>query len=157
MGSNKVLWRAAVCRSMSFTQGKYQVLVESSSDPSSTTTGTAGAWISAKSLKFSENYIMSPALTWVLCGAYSALAGLLLAPASAVRAQTTILPSAQQTSEFQEASALYRDGQYERALERLNVWLKSRPKDARGRFLRGMIFAQQKKLDDAARIYTDLT
>lgn len=100
---------------------------------------------------------MSPALTWVLCGAYSALAGLLLAPASAVRAQTTILPSAEQTSEFQEASTLYRNGQYERALERVDVWLKSRPKDARGRFLRGMIFAQQKKLDDAARIYTDLT
>jgi len=81
-----------------------------------------------------------------------------LAPAAPVAfAQTTVLPSAEQTSDFQEATVLYRSGQYERALERVDAWLKTRPKDARGRFLRGMIFAQQKKLDEAARVYTDLT
>jgi predicted Zn-dependent protease len=52
---------------------------------------------------------------------------------------------------------LYRKGEYHSALQRIDDWLKSRPKDARGRFLRGMIFVQQNKLDDAARIYTDLT
>ncbi|HTE14010.1 MAG TPA: tetratricopeptide repeat protein [Burkholderiales bacterium] len=81
-----------------------------------------------------------------------------LAPAAPVAfAQTTVLPSAEQTSDFQEATVLYRSGQYERALERVDAWLKTRPKDARGRFLRGMILTQQKKLDDASRIYTDLT
>lgn len=72
-------------------------------------------------------------------------------------AQTTVLPSKEQTSEFQDASKFYREGQYERALERVDAWLKVRPRDARGRFLRGMIFAQQKKLDLAERIYTELT
>jgi Flp pilus assembly protein TadD len=122
-----------------------------------TMTHTAGARIDAKSLKFSEKYIMLPALTRMRRGAYFALAGSLLLPASAALAQTTVLPPAQQTSDFQEASVLLRNGQYDRALERVDAWLKTRPKDARGRFLRGMILTQQKKLDDAARIYTDLT
>ena len=72
-------------------------------------------------------------------------------------AQTTVLAPAQQNNDFQEATLLYRSGQYERAMERINAWLKARPKDARGRFLRGMIFTQQKQTDEAVRIYTDLT
>jgi Flp pilus assembly protein TadD len=72
-------------------------------------------------------------------------------------AQTTVLAPAQENNDFQEATILYRGGQYDRALARVDAWLKTRPKDARGRFLRGMIFSQQKKTDDAARIYTDLT
>lgn len=72
-------------------------------------------------------------------------------------AQTSELPTIEKPSDFQQANTLYRQGQYDRALERIEAWLKTRPKDARGRFLRGMIFAQQKKLDQAERIYTDLT
>jgi Flp pilus assembly protein TadD len=103
---------------------------------------------------------MSPALKWPGCAAVAAgIAGLTMIalPVPAARAQTTVLPPAQKPSEFQDASALYRKGAYDSALEHVDVWLKSRPKDARGRFLRGMILTQQKKLDDALRIYTDLT
>lgn len=75
----------------------------------------------------------------------------------AAHAQTTELPAIEKPSEFQEANGLYRKGQYDRALERIDAWLKTRPKDARGRFLRAMILAQQKKLDQAERIYTELT
>jgi Flp pilus assembly protein TadD len=81
----------------------------------------------------------------------------LLAAAPATFAQTTVLAPTQQNNDFQEATVLYRGGQYERALARVDAWLKMRPKDARGRFLRGMIFTQQKKLDEAARVYIDLT
>jgi Flp pilus assembly protein TadD len=80
-----------------------------------------------------------------------------LTPVPVTLAQTTVLAPAQQNNDFQEATLLYRGGQYELAMERINAWLKARPKDARGRFLRGMIFTQQKKPDDAARIYSDLT
>jgi tetratricopeptide (TPR) repeat protein len=73
------------------------------------------------------------------------------------RAQTTVITPAQQNNEFQDATLFYRGGQYDRALASVDAWLKSRPKDARGRFLRGMIFTQQKKTDEAARIYSDLT
>lgn len=106
---------------------------------------------------------MPLALKWPRFAALSrriavlAAATVLMPAAFNTAAQTTVLPSAQQTSDFQEANTLYRNGQYDRALERIDVWLKTRPKDARGRFLRGMILSQQKKTDDAARIYTDLT
>ncbi len=78
-------------------------------------------------------------------------------PVSVACAQTTVLAPAQPNNDFQEATVLYRSGKYEGAMERIDAWLKTRPKDARGRFLRGMIFTQQKKLDEAARIYTDLS
>lgn len=86
-----------------------------------------------------------------------ALTLLLVAPLTLSYAQTTVVTPAQQNNEFQEATVLYRGGQYDRALASVDAWLKTRPKDARGRFLRGMIFAQQKKFDEAARVYTDLT
>lgn len=76
-----------------------------------------------------------------------------MAPA---HAQTTVIAPVA-NNDFQEATILYRAGKYEAAMERVDAWLKTRPKDARGRFLRGMIFGQLRKLDDATRIYTELT
>ena len=81
----------------------------------------------------------------------------LLTGTSLAMAQTTPVPAKTQSSDFQEATALYRQGQLDRAIERVDAWLKARPKDARGRFLRAMILTQQKKTDDAARMYIDLT
>lgn len=72
-------------------------------------------------------------------------------------AQTTVLGQAQGNNDYQEATLLYRAGQPAKAMERVEAWLKSRPKDARGRFLKGMILVQQKKTEDAVRVYTDLT
>jgi Flp pilus assembly protein TadD len=66
-------------------------------------------------------------------------------------------PASTENSDYQEATALFRQGQLDRALERVDAWLKARPKDARGRFLRGMILTQQKKTDEAIRVYIDLT
>lgn len=66
-------------------------------------------------------------------------------------------PARTQNSDYQEATALFRQGQLDRAMERVDAWLKARPKDARGRFLRGMILTQQKKIDDAIRTYIDIT
>ena len=84
-----------------------------------------------------------------------AMAGALHSPT--LLAQSTVLAASQKNNDFQDATLLYRDGQYGPALERVDAWLKARPKDARGRFLRGMILTQQKKIDDAVRVYTDLT
>lgn len=58
---------------------------------------------------------------------------------------------------YQEAAIAFRNGQNDRAIERVDAWLKERPRDARGRFLRGMILTAQKKTDDAVRVYIDLT
>jgi len=48
-----------------------------------------------------------------------------------------------------DATALLRKGQPDQALTRLETYLKEKPKDARARFLRAVILAEQKKSDEA--------
>lgn len=62
-----------------------------------------------------------------------------------------------QTDDYQEASKLFRSGQHAQALERVDGFLKNNPKDARGRFLKGLIFTEQNKPADAIKIFTSLT
>jgi Flp pilus assembly protein TadD len=104
-----------------------------------------------KYLKFSENYIMASAFSRL------AAACLLAAICACAWAQTTLVKPAQDSNDYQEATLLYRAGQSVKAMERIDAWLKQRPRDARGRFLKGMIFTQQKRIDDAVRVYTELT
>jgi tetratricopeptide (TPR) repeat protein len=66
-------------------------------------------------------------------------------------------PTPNLNNPFQEATRLLRRGQNDEALSQINLWLTSRPKDARGRFLRGMILTAQKKIPEAIQIYLDLT
>jgi len=69
----------------------------------------------------------------------------------------TAVPAAAQKDELQEANQLFKQGQLERALERVEAYLKGRPKDARGRFLKGLIFVEQGKPNDAIKVFTELT
>src|SRR5687767_15132902 len=62
-----------------------------------------------------------------------------------------------QSDELQDASQLLKQGQLDRAMERVDVYLKSRPKDARGRFLKGIILTEQNKPNDAIKLFTELT
>jgi tetratricopeptide (TPR) repeat protein len=62
-----------------------------------------------------------------------------------------------QTDELQEANQAFKQGQLDRASERVDAYLKTRPKDARGRFLKGIILAEQKKPNDAIAVFTGLT
>jgi tetratricopeptide (TPR) repeat protein len=62
-----------------------------------------------------------------------------------------------QSDDYQEASKLFRAGQHAQALERVDGFLKANPKDARARFLRGLIFTEQNKPADAIKIFTGLT
>jgi tetratricopeptide (TPR) repeat protein len=65
--------------------------------------------------------------------------------------------------ELQDISKLYKQGQHDKALERLDSFLSSRPKDAsgpkiaQGRFLKGLILAEQGKNAEAIQIFTKLT
>jgi tetratricopeptide (TPR) repeat protein len=67
------------------------------------------------------------------------------------------VPAAAQSTALQEANAFFKQGQYERALDRVDAHLKTNPKDARGRFLKGLIFAEQRKPKDAIKVFTELT
>ncbi len=64
---------------------------------------------------------------------------------------------AAQTDDYQEAQKLFRGGQQAQALERVDSFLKGNPKDARGRFLKGLILTEQNKTADAIRIFSGLT
>ena len=62
-----------------------------------------------------------------------------------------------QADPLQDANQLFRQGQFERAMERVNSYLASRPKDARGRFLKGLILTEQNKPNEAIKIFTELS
>ena len=67
------------------------------------------------------------------------------------------VPAAAQVNALEEANKLFKQGQFERALERVESHLKTNPRDARGRFLKGIIFAEQRKPDDAIKVFSELT
>jgi len=58
---------------------------------------------------------------------------------------------------YQEASRLYKDGRRADALEQLNAVLAQNPKDARARFLKGVILTEQNKPVDAIAVFSQLT
>src|SRR5688572_7156525 len=62
-----------------------------------------------------------------------------------------------QTDPLQDANQLFRQGQFDRAMDRVNSYLSSRPKDARGRFLKGLLLTEQNKPTEAIRVFTELT
>ncbi|MEK6594751.1 MAG: tetratricopeptide repeat protein [Pseudomonadota bacterium] len=69
----------------------------------------------------------------------------------------SVFPALAQSDGPQEASQLFKQGQLDRALDRVNVYIANRPRDARGRFLKGLILTEQNKRDDAIKVFTDLT
>ncbi len=59
--------------------------------------------------------------------------------------------------EIQDINKLFKQGQQDKALSRVNTYLTSKPKDAQARFLKGLILTEQGKTPDAIRIFTELT
>jgi tetratricopeptide (TPR) repeat protein len=62
-----------------------------------------------------------------------------------------------QSDPLQDANQLFRQGQFDRAMDRVNGYLATRPKDARGRFLKGLILTEQNKPNEAIKVFTDLS
>jgi tetratricopeptide (TPR) repeat protein len=62
-----------------------------------------------------------------------------------------------QNDDYAEAGKLFRAGQQAQALDHVDNFLKSNPKDARGRFLKGLILTEQGKQAEAIKIFTGLT
>ncbi len=59
--------------------------------------------------------------------------------------------------ELQDANKLFKQGQQSAALDKVNAYLNGKPKDAQGRFLKGLILTEQNKPNDAIKIFSDLT
>lgn len=62
-----------------------------------------------------------------------------------------------QADELQDASQLFKQGQHAKALSTINNYLVNKPRDAQGRFLKGLILTEQGKTADAIKIFSDLT
>jgi tetratricopeptide (TPR) repeat protein len=59
--------------------------------------------------------------------------------------------------EVQDINKLFRQGKTAQALERVNAYLGSKPKDAQARFLKGLILTEQDKASEAIRVFSELT
>lgn len=55
--------------------------------------------------------------------------------------------------ELQDADKLFKAGQYPAAMQQVEAWLTKNPKDAQGRFLKGSILTEEKKTEDAVRVF----
>lgn len=68
---------------------------------------------------------------------------------------TAALPA--QADDIQDANKLFKQGQYSPALEKVEAVLKSKPKDAKARFLKGLILTEQDKSDEAIALFSAMT
>jgi tetratricopeptide (TPR) repeat protein len=58
---------------------------------------------------------------------------------------------------YEDASKLFKQGNYAGALEKIEAVITANPRDARARFLKGLILTEQSKPADAIKVFTSLT
>lgn len=58
---------------------------------------------------------------------------------------------------YEDASKLFKQGNYAGALEKIETVVTANPRDARARFLKGLILTEQSKPADAIKVFTSLT
>jgi tetratricopeptide (TPR) repeat protein len=68
-----------------------------------------------------------------------------------------IAPGTVRADDLSDAAQLLRQKQHAQALEKVNQFLAAKPRDAQGRFLRGLILADQNKTAEAIDVFTKLT
>ena len=56
-----------------------------------------------------------------------------------------------------EVQRLIKQGQFPQAMEKVDAYLSSRPKDAQGRFLKGLIYTEMNKPTEAIAVFTKLS
>src|SRR5882762_11256843 len=59
--------------------------------------------------------------------------------------------------ELQDIDALVKKGQHAKALERVNQYLAQKPQDPKGRFIKGLILAEQNKVAEAIEVFAALS
>jgi tetratricopeptide (TPR) repeat protein len=61
------------------------------------------------------------------------------------------------TTPLQDANQLFKQGKFPAALEKVNSYLAGNPKEAQGRFLKGLLLTELNRPQEAIRVFTDLT
>ena len=82
------------------------------------------------------------------------LAALLVAVALGVSAPIAFAAPA---DDLKDAQKLYGQGKLQPALEKVDAFLKVQPRDPQGRFLKGLVLTEQKKVPEAIQVFTGLT
>ncbi len=59
--------------------------------------------------------------------------------------------------DLREAQKLYGQGKLQPAMEKVDAYLKAQPREPQGRFLKGLILTEQKKVTEAVQVFTSLT
>jgi len=59
--------------------------------------------------------------------------------------------------DLREAQKLYGQGKVQPALDKVEVFLRAQPKDPQGRFLKGLLLTEQKRIPEAIQVFTGLT
>lgn len=59
--------------------------------------------------------------------------------------------------EIEDINRLVKQGQHAQALDRVNRYLAQKPRDPQGRFIKGLIFAEQNKVAEAIEVFTELS
>ena len=62
-----------------------------------------------------------------------------------------------QADDIADANKLFKQTQYSLALDKVNEILTKKPKDAQARFLKGLVFTEQNKADEAIKVFSALT
>ncbi len=76
---------------------------------------------------------------------------------AAALASVAMLAWAAPADDLREAQKLYGQGKLQPALEKVETFLKSQPRDPQGRFLKGLILTEQKRVPEAIQMFTGLT
>lgn len=58
---------------------------------------------------------------------------------------------------MQDANKLFKQGQHAQAMDKVNSYLASKPRDAQARFLKGLILTEQGNTDEAIKVFSALT
>ncbi|MDX8378437.1 MAG: tetratricopeptide repeat protein [Gallionella sp.] len=68
-----------------------------------------------------------------------------------------LLGAGAHADELHDATQLFKHGQQTQALKKVNNYLSNKPKDAQGRFLKGLIITELNRTSEAIKIFSDLT
>jgi ketosteroid isomerase-like protein len=77
--------------------------------------------------------------------------------AAALALAVPALVVAAPADDFKEASKLYQQGKLDQAMAKVTAGLQQSPKDAQGRFLKGLIQTEKKQITEAIQTFTGLT
>ena len=80
-----------------------------------------------------------------------------LIPLALAAAAAVFMPVAQAATPVEQAQAQLNGGDLQGALRTLDAYLKGAPQDAEGRFTRGLVLVKLNRVEDALKVFADLT